>query len=187
MGQEQLVREGISKTDIGKRLPDALYCHRSCLDQLSPLLRLIISAAFQVVGDIDYDVVKMSSDGRKVSLLRYPTFDKDAHPSLAYSYKVYLPTATHRLRDYQNSLNPPILHRKDSLVDPLYPRYSDFRALTRQEEELGLLSRTDIGFRTQWDNILKERGLRVEDHRVSQASFPLPATREDTRKDSDVA
>ena len=174
MGQEETVRKEISNANIGKRLPDALYFHRSCLDQLSPLLRLIVSAAFQVVGEVEYDIVKMSSDGRKVSLLRYPRFDENPHPSLAYSYKVYLPTGTHGLRDYQNSLNPPILHRKDSLVDPLYPRYSDFKALTLQEEELGLLSRTDIGFRIQWENILKELGLYMEDHRISPASTCLP-------------
>jgi DNA phosphorothioation-associated putative methyltransferase len=187
MGQEEVVRKEISNANIGKRLPDALYFHRSCLDQLSPLLRLIISAAFQVVGDVEHDIVKMSSDGRKVSLLRYPRFDEDPHPTLAYSYKVYLPTATHGFRDYQNSLNPPILHRKDSLVDPLYPRYSDFKALTLQEEEHGLLSRTDIGFRTQWENVLKQLGLSIGDHRISPASTRFSKGDEHDTESFDVA
>ena len=77
MGHEPTVRDAIVGSKIGKQLPDARYFHRSSLDQLSPLLRLIVSAAFQVVGQVEYDIVKVSADGRKVSFLRYPLFDED--------------------------------------------------------------------------------------------------------------
>lgn len=167
MGHEPTVRDAIVGSKIGKQLPDARYFHRSSLDQLSPLLRLIVSAAFQVVGQVEYDIVKVSADGRKVSFLRYPLFDEDPHPSIAYSIKVHLPTATHGLHDYQDSTNPPILHRKDSLVDPLYPFYAQFRELTLHEEQLGLLSRSDIGFRRQWTNALEEMGLQIVGHTIT--------------------
>jgi len=48
--------------------------HKSVEDRLPPLLRLILFAAGQIVGDVDYDLVKMATDGRKVSFLRYPGF-----------------------------------------------------------------------------------------------------------------
>ena len=144
--------------------PGALYFHRSSTGQVPPLIRLILLAATQIVGDVDHDLVKLDSDGRKVSFLRYSRFDEEAHPALEYSVRVHLPTATHSFRDYRDSLNPPILHRKDSLVDPLYPRYADFRALTEQEQALCLLSRNDIGFRRQWLALLAEKRVRIDGH-----------------------
>lgn len=170
MGHEPTVRDAISGSNIGKQLPDARYFHRSSLDQVSPLLRLIVSAATQVVGQVEYDIVKLSTDGRRVSFLRYPFFDEDPHPAIAYSMKVHLPTATHGLHDYQDSTNPPILHRKDSLVDPLYPYYAQFRELTLREEQLGLLSRSDIGFRRQWANTLEEMGLQIVGHTINKTA-----------------
>jgi DNA phosphorothioation-associated putative methyltransferase len=170
IGHETTVRDAILASKVGKQLPDARYFHRSSLDQLAPLLRLIVFAASQVVGQVEFDVVKLSLDGRKVSFLRYPLFDEEPHPALAYSIKVHLPTATHGLRDYQDSPNPPILHRKDSLVDPLHPLYADFRALTLNEEELGLLSRSDIGFRNQWASTLEAMRLQLSGHTIIPAA-----------------
>ena len=45
------------------------------------------------------------------------------------------------------------------LVDPLHPSYTMFCELTRQEEELGLLSRTDIGTKQGWLAVLAETAL----------------------------
>ena len=99
-----------------------------------------------------------------MSFLRYPQFDDEAHPELVFSVRVYLPTASYTVRDYSDSENPPILHRKEAFVDPLYPKYSVFSDLTRQEEALGLLSRADIGHRTGWLALLSEKGLVLNDH-----------------------
>src|ERR1700722_5694794 len=128
------------------------------------LLRLLVFAARQVVGETDYDIVKLSLDGRKVSFLRYGEFDEVPHPELRFSVRVYLPTASYTVRDYSNSDNPPIAHRKEAFVDPLYPKYSVFAELTRQEEALGLLSRADIGHRRGWLALLSEKGLVLIDH-----------------------
>ena len=80
----------------------------------------MIFAARQVVGQIEYDLIKISLDGKKVSLLRYRDFEDMPHPELIYSVRVFLPTSTYTIRDYSNSLNPPILHRKETLIDPLH-------------------------------------------------------------------
>jgi len=120
--------------------------------------------------DADYNIAKISHDGRKVSFLRYKDFDRDAHPELLHSVRVHLPTASYTIRDYSESSNPPILHRKETFVDPLYQNFSTFADLTRQEEELDLLSRPNIGFRTDWLQFLAERGLQIVDHTVVSAS-----------------
>jgi DNA phosphorothioation-associated putative methyltransferase len=170
MGKPEVVRSAIAKAGIGKLMSDALYFHRSSTGQVPPLIRLILFAAEQIVGDVEHELVKLDADGRKISFLRYSRFDEEAHPALEYSVRVHLPTATHSFRDYRDSTNPPVLHRKDTLVDPLYPRYAEFRALSEQEHAMGLLSRKDIGFRRQWLALLAEKGVRIDGHALIQAS-----------------
>lgn len=45
-----------------------------------------------------------------------------------------------------------------------FPGRDQFAALTRAEEEAGLLSRADIGFKKSWRALLQERGLPVANH-----------------------
>ena len=149
LGNPDVVRQACLSAPVGKRLPADLYLHRSAEETLPALLRVLIFAARQVVGEVDYSVVKLSMDGRKVSFLNYRDFDDVAHPELLHSVRVHLPSASYTIRDYSSSGNPPILHRKESFVDPLYPNYGIFAELTRQEDDLGLLSRSDVGFKNE--------------------------------------
>ena len=126
----------------------------------------MVLTARQIVGEITYDLIKISPDGKKLSFLAYKDFDESPHPELAYSLKLFLPKASYDLRNYTESLNPPILHRKETFLDPLHPRYVEYAQLTRQEEELGLLSRTDIGTRNGWQTLLEARNLRIENNTV---------------------
>jgi DNA phosphorothioation-associated putative methyltransferase len=103
-------------------------------------------------------------DGRKVSFLNYRNFDEEAHPALLHSVRVHLPSASYAIRDYSSSDNPPILHRKETFVDPLYPEYGTFAELTHQEEELGLLSQPDIGLRNQWQRLLDAHQVLIAGH-----------------------
>lgn len=118
------------------------------------------------MGEVPYDVVKISLHGRSVSFLDYPTFDTEAHPALVRSIRIYLPRATYGVREYDSSRNPPILHRKDALVLPSHPRYHIFQELTDQEEALGLLEPTDIGYRLGWEALLAQRGVAVVGHDI---------------------
>ena len=54
---------------VGKRLPSDFYLHRSAEESLPALLRVLIFAARQVVGEVDYNIVKFAMDGRKISFL----------------------------------------------------------------------------------------------------------------------
>ena len=162
LGRPGRIQQECKQSPVGKKLPDALYIHRSAEDQLSPLLRLMILTARQIVGEVEYDLVKIALDGKKLSFLAYKGFEEAPHPTLDYSVKIYLPTASYDIRNYAASLNPPILHRKETFLDPLHPRYVDFARLSAKEEALGLLSRTDIGTRRGWEDLLKSKGLRIE-------------------------
>jgi DNA phosphorothioation-associated putative methyltransferase len=170
IGQPDVVKDAFSMVKNGKLVFDDLYVHRSLEEELPPLIRLMTFAGRQIVGDIGHNVIKLSVDGRKVSFLYYENFDDDPHPSLRFGMRVYLPKATYQMRDFSNSLNPPILHRKDSLVSQSYPYYTQFRELTTAEEQAGLLSRNGIGFRRQWEEVLESLKLQIEGHTLRDAT-----------------
>jgi len=166
IGNPALVKEAVGGVRIGKRLPEDFYFHLSQESFLPPLLRLIVFAARQIVGQVEADLIKVSIDGRKISFLRYADFDQVPHPELAYSLKVYLPKAAHSFRDYSDSANPPLLHRKEAFLDELHPDYQKSAQLTEKEEALGLLGRPDIGFRNSWRAALDEKGIVLKGYEL---------------------
>lgn len=87
--------------------------------------------------------------------------------------KVYLPKAAHNFRDYSDSANPPLLHRKEAFLDELHPDYRRCAELTEREDVLGLLSRPDIGFRNGWLAALAEKGLVENGYELIEAGRAL--------------
>lgn len=164
LGEPVKVEAACRQSRVGKLLPGDLYVHTSAEDELPALLRLLLFAGKQIVGDVAYDVLKLSTHGRSLSFLRYPEFDSDPHPALHSSIRVYLPRADYSIRDYSRSDNPPILHRKDTLVTTSHPLYDQFRELTVQEKNLGLLSQPGIGFRREWLALLESKQLGLTAH-----------------------
>lgn len=170
LGNPEIIKKVCTSSSVGKLLPAHLYVHRSAEDELPALLRVTIFAAKQVVGELPYNVSKIAVDGRAVSFLDYPNFDKDPHPSLLRSVRVYLPKASLSIRRYDDSPKSPILHRKDALVGKTYPYFAKFRHLTEQEESDGLLSAADIGFQVAWEDLLRSKGLTIKDHELVRSS-----------------
>lgn len=100
----------------------------------------------------------------------YADFDDQAHPALRHSVRVLLPLASYSVRDYSASLNPPILHRKETLVDVLYPYHPVFSDLSAQEAASGLLARSDIGTKQAWLALLAESKLTIIGHQLVPTS-----------------
>ena len=151
---------------MGKKLPDHLYVHESAVHDLPELLQELVVEAEALAGTEDYDLAKIARDGRSVSLLGYPDFLDDPHPALEWSLLVNLETGDVKERSWASSKSPPILHRKETFLSPDHPDYEKFAELTRQEADLGLLSRHTIGTRRKWEELLEQEGVYVEDHEV---------------------
>lgn len=166
LGKPEIVAKACTTCPVGKLLPKHLYVHQSAEDELPALLRVLIFAGKKIVGELAYDLVKLATDGRAVSFLHYGDFDQEPHPALLRSVKVYLPKATFDIREYFQSDNPPILHRKETVVLPDYPYYEAFKRLSAEEEAHGLLSLPDIGYRLQWNNLLSARGLEIKNYEL---------------------
>ena len=152
---------------VGKLLPDALYVHNSALPLLDPVLQKLVQEAQADITPQQPTLVKFSLIKPQLSYLFYPDFDQDSHPAIKLSIKVDLATGEVSTRDYSNTANPPILHRKETFVSPTYPLYEIFRYLTFQEEALGLLDRSaTIGTANGWKQRLDQYGWAIEGHAV---------------------
>lgn len=168
LGNSEVIQKACASSPVGKHLPSHIYVHQSAEDELPALLRIVIFAAKQIVGEVPYNIAKIAVDGRTVSFLDYPNFDQDPHPALLRSVQVYLPKTSFNIRDYSKGDNPPILHRKDTFVTKTYPYFEIFRQLTLQEEAEGLLSNSEIGFKQAWETLLRSKGFFITNHELQK-------------------
>ncbi len=113
------------------------------------------------------NVIKLHRFSGKISYLVYPDFDRDPHPQLLRSLKVSLRSRDFHWYDYSLSENPPILHRKETMLSQDHPLHAKFTRLTQQEERHGLLSDSStIGTRDGWNARLAEFGFTHRGHRL---------------------
>ncbi len=157
-------------SELGKRVVDDLYVHLSAIDSLKrdEWREAIRSALDQLslispLADGRANVVKLNLRTGRVSLLEYGNFDEDPFPELLASWTFALPAATNpTYRTYTQSLNPPILHRKELLVHAAHPGRAQWCQLTADAESLGLFEDTRaIGFRLNWQRLIQQRGYQL--------------------------
>ncbi|MBE0550498.1 MAG: DNA phosphorothioation-associated putative methyltransferase [Rubrivivax sp.] len=152
---------------VGKRIGDELYVHVSAVDGLTDLRqRTVIREAIALlpppVASL-VNVVKLNTRSNRVSLLEYTAFDEDAFPALANSWTGSNASAGFTQRSYAESLNPPILHRKELLVHEDHPDRAKWCALTAETESLGLFDDTRIiGFRMNWERLVAAKGYQLQ-------------------------
>lgn len=115
---------------IGKTVAQHMYRHVSLTDSLEPELRDLVKTASEIAQSqhaVTFNVIKIAHDRNGVSLLDYPGFFDEAFPALRRYWKVDLAKLTVRYRTYEESLNPPILHRKELLLPPDHRSVSSIR------------------------------------------------------------
>lgn len=168
LGDPQVIEAAFKGSEVGKLTPSALYVHESALEDLPIVLRLYEGCARGYIGRVDgANLIKLHRASRKVSYLSYPEFDADPHPALTASTVVDLQTFSVRVKKYDGSINPPILHRKDAFVSSSYPGYQKFKRLSGIEERKGLYEETSgIGTMNGWNQVLHENKLEMRGHRL---------------------
>ncbi len=161
---------------VGKLTPEAIYVHVAALDDLPPLLRVYEGCGRALAGTVDdATILKLHRQKAQVSYLSYPTFDRDPHPALSTVVVARLGSLGLTFRDFRESDNPPILHRKETFVPSNYPGRAKFAALTSQEDSRGLLSDPTIGTWRGWEEQLASAGVRLAGHRVVRSASSPPA------------
>jgi DNA phosphorothioation-associated putative methyltransferase len=160
-------KEGRVDQPLGKTVHQRLYLHATALDLAPQSARDLLAQATTLASASAnaFNVVRFDPSGESVALLNYPDFLDEAFPPLERSWKVTLSPGQVTYRTYADSLNPPILHRKELLLAPDHPRRPKFAKLTFDLESLGFFDDpVRIGFKLQWEKLLSERGFRVIDH-----------------------
>lgn len=148
----------------GKKVVDEFYVHLSAAGEVEDSqTRQAIEQAISALPPITTttpNVAKVNVRTGRVSLLSYPDFFDSPFPALAASW-VFQPGAAAPSwhRTYGDSLNPPILHRKELLLSSSHPEYARWARITATAEELGLFDDVaTIGFQINWNRLIKSKG-----------------------------
>ncbi|UVW30697.1 DNA phosphorothioation-associated putative methyltransferase [Massilia sp. H6] len=151
---------------VGKHVVDHLYAHITALSSWPEALRAACERAASLAGLVigeHVNVVKMHASTEQLSLLAYDDFDAAPFPTLSKSWRVHLQTSSVVFRDYTQSRNPPVLHRKETLLPSTDPRIAQWSALTHTAEALGLFEDTSrIGFHEQWLEQIASKGYALD-------------------------
>lgn len=179
----------VSELTIGKKLPDAIYVHKSQVKSLPKVLTsLTVKAAeaFKIRG-VSWNIVKFQKRDFKLSYLSYPDFDNYAYPALKRSHTVDLTKYGMKTSDYAKSKNPPILHRKETFVSEDYPHAALFREITAEGEAIGLYENVrSIGFKNNWERLISNKGYLLDETGRLQPKADEPVVEAATDFDGDV-
>lgn len=166
----------VGELTVGKKLPDAIYIHDSALPQLPDKLSNVILAIGKAlkIPRGQWNLVKLSRKQFSLSLLHYPTFEEESYPALKQSVTVDLQKLSHKVTDYTNYDNPPILHRKETMVLPDHPQHEEFKQITEEGEQAGLYENSrHIGFKASWEALINAHGYELVDGRLFRNSALL--------------
>jgi hypothetical protein len=158
-------RDHIKSLKQGKQLPTAIYLHRTAIDSVIPntLVNLIFDSIEKLNITEPWNLLKLYKRDFKITLLNYPDFDTYAYPALHTSITIDIEEQTKRKANYQQSENPPILHRKETFVLSNYPLIESFKTITTEGEEIDLYKNTKtIGFKQQWQKLIKRKGYQLD-------------------------
>jgi DNA phosphorothioation-associated putative methyltransferase len=156
-----------SEAQIGKVLGLQRYMHVDAIPFASTAHQDLIARArlFSGLSDNAFNVVRVNAYACQVSFLLYPRFFEDPFPVLHSTAAIDLNRSLHTKRSYQDSLTPPILHRKELLLPSDHPARAQFQALTAALEALGVFqTAAPIGFKRQWTELLANTGYSVIGH-----------------------
>ena len=144
---------------LGWKDEQALYIHRSVLDELPPVLRAYVGCATALFGDVSQtDVIKLHKASGKVTFLGYDDFEGKPLPELRHRIKVNL--RTRWVQVFDHSSDGQLLYFKERFLSPNHPHRAEMEAFSAKLRKLGLsdsllMGPTNAGFA----GILERAGL----------------------------
>ena len=167
-GDPDEIDAACARSKVGRLCPNSLWIADDIRDQLEPLLRIYEGCARAYIGSVeDANLIKLHRFSGKVSYLACPDFESDPHPITTETTKVWLRTLRVGFYETADRANPPLLDRKELMLDAEDDRRGKFERLTRQEVKHGLLHEGD-DFLTQevWKANLQILGFEHRGHRL---------------------
>jgi len=167
LGDPKIIANHCHNSEVGQKRANSLWIHICALDKLSPLLRLYEGCASQTLGRPEgANLIKFHIKTPKISYLFSPDFDLETHPTLSNCMQIDLRDLHVSYQTYDGP-NPPILHRKHTLVTPDYPHHQQLVKLSEQEEKWGLFDNFGlIQTRLGWLKCLEDHCAQIRGYRV---------------------
>ena len=167
-----------------KRVGSHEYFHISQINLVDQFRADQIQQAIELaeVDDHQFNVFKCSLVNDQITLLNYPDFFSEAFPQLNCYWTVDLEKQSVHFRTFEESINPPILHRKELLLSSDHESRALFSQLTATAEQIGLFADPlRIGFKLAWERLLDKTGYQVVNHQL----VPIGNDELVARKDED--
>jgi len=166
-------KELVNSLTIGKKLPDAIYFHKDAFNEAPEVLTSfigLVAKALKIEED-NWNLVKVFRRDFRLSLLSYPQFFEESYPALEQSVNVDLIKLSHKVTKYNTQENPPILHRKETMISKSHQSYDDFKLITQEGEAAGLYENSRmIGFKDSWARVINSKGYDLIDGRLFRSS-----------------
>ena len=172
MNAEQF-KELVNSLDVGKKLPDSVYFHKDTFSDVPEALSKFIKTVAKAlkIEDSNWNLIKVFRNDFRLSLLNYPSFFEDSYPALEQSVNVDLTKLSHRMTSYSEQENPPILHRKETMISKNHELYDHFCMITQEGEAAGLYENSRmIGFKNSWERLIEKHGYELIDGRLFRCS-----------------
>jgi hypothetical protein len=155
---------------------ESLQLHTSLIEQLPPLLRVIIGCAAVLYGDPrGADLVKVHIGSGKLSLMRYDDFAGRALPRMVERVKIKLREQDVDYFAYGEGTDyaPPYLFRKSRFINEEFPGYPEQVAFEGALEGLGLFDLSGYGpDPDSFDRTLARHRWQVEGFRLQRPATP---------------
>jgi len=167
----------VGQLKVGKKLPDAIYLHESAMAVVPHDLHAYLFRTIKKIGLVStpWNIIKFFKKDFKISLLYYPAFFEDSYPALHASHTIDLQKSTVRSSKYENSENPPILHRKETFLESTHPSAPVFKEITEEGENAGLYENTrTIGFKKSWELLIAKKGYMLVDGHLQKKNDQTP-------------
>ncbi len=172
-----IFHEQVNALQVGKRLPKAVYIHKTALKAIAPELRRLTETQVEKLSldETDWDIAKFHRADFKLTLLSYPDFYNNPYPALIKSISIDLTNQRCRETCYRKTDNPPILHRKEAMVLHDDPSYDEFCNITQEGELAGLYDNSRIiGFKKTWESLIESKGYTLVDGRLFRSAAVDP-------------
>lgn len=123
---------------MGWQDEQAVYLHRSLLDELPPVLLAYVGCATALFGDVSQaDVIKLHKASGKATFLVYDDFEGKASPELRQRIKVNL--RTRWVQVFDHSAEGQLLYFKERFVGPNHPRRMEMQKFSANLRKLGVV------------------------------------------------
>jgi DNA phosphorothioation-associated putative methyltransferase len=150
---------------IGKSVGQRTYIHHERIAELDPALWSLVARAKNAFPEgfpPIFNLVRVDPGLQEVAFLDYPQLGVEPFPALASSWRVHIPSQLITNRRYDQSLNPPILHRTELILPPSHPIRDQCLRLTAQCAQIGLFDNPSIiGFKRTWLRLIQEKGYHL--------------------------